>query len=120
VGALPPGVLPLAMWVLGVCVGSQFTASGVRQMRSVAFGALASGVAVVGGCGLLAWVWSALGGVDLLTTYFATSPGGADTVLVIALDTHASLSLVLAVQVGRLLLIFLVAPSLLRRLSGRR
>jgi membrane AbrB-like protein len=120
VGALPPAVLPLAMWVLGVRVGSQFTASGVRQMRSIAFGALAAGVAVVGGCGLLAWAWSALGGVDLLTTYFATSPGGADTVLAIALDTHASLSLVLAVQVGRLLLIFFIAPSLLRRLSGRR
>ncbi len=120
VGALPPGGLPLAMWVLGVRVGSQFTASGVRQLRSVAFGALVSGVAVVGGCGLLAWAWSALGGVDLLTTYFATSPGGADTVLVIALDTHASLSLVLAVQVGRLLLIFFIAPSLFRHLSARR
>jgi membrane AbrB-like protein len=120
VGALPPGLLPLCMWVLGVRVGSQFDAAAVHEMRRVALGALGAAVAVVGGCVLLAWTWSTLGGVDLLTTYFATSPGGADTVLAIALGTHASLSLVLAVQVGRLLLIFLIVPSLFRRLSGSR
>jgi hypothetical protein len=120
VGALPPGLLPLSMWVLGVRVGSQFDAAAVQELRRVALGALGGAVAVVGGCVLLAWAWSALGGVDLLTAYFATSPGGADTVLAIALRTHASLSLVLAVQVGRLLLIFFVVPSLFRRLSPDR
>jgi membrane AbrB-like protein len=120
VGALPPGLLPFALWVLGVRVGSQFDAAAVRELRRLALVALGAAVALVGGCMLLAWAWSSLGGVDLLTTYFATSPGGADTVLAIALGTHASLSLVLAVQVGRLLLIFFVVPSLFRRLSGRR
>lgn len=120
VGALPPGVLPLSMWVLGVRVGSQFDAATVRELRRVALAAIGAAVGVVGGCVLLAWGWSALGGVDLLTAYFATSPGGADTVLAIALRTHASLPLILAVQVGRLMLIFFVAPSLFRRLSGRR
>jgi hypothetical protein len=120
VGGLPPGVFPLAMWVLGVRVGSQFDAAAVQQLRRVALGALGGGAAVVGGCMLLAWAWSALSGVDLLTTYFATSPGGADTLLAIALRTHASLPLVLAVQVGRLLLVFLVVPSLFRRLSPAR
>jgi len=119
VGALPPGVLPLSMWVLGVRVGSQFDAEAVRQLWRVALGALGGAVAVVGGCVLLAWAWSSLGGVDLLTTYFATSPGGADTVLAIALRTHAILPLVLAVQVGRLLLIFFVVPSLFRRMAPR-
>ncbi|MFP2910321.1 AbrB family transcriptional regulator [Pyxidicoccus sp. 3LFB2] len=61
-----------------------------------------------------------MSGVDLLTTYFATSPGGADSLLAIALGTRATLSLVLAVQVGRLLLVFLVAPTFLRRQSARR
>jgi hypothetical protein len=75
---------------------------------------------MVGGCTLLAWGWSSAGGVDLLTAYFATSPGGADSLLAIALSTRATLSLVLAVQVGRLLLVFLVAPALLRRLGMRK
>ncbi|WP_044188026.1 AbrB family transcriptional regulator [Hyalangium minutum] len=121
VGALPPGLLALLMWVLGVRVGSQFDAEAVWRLRRVAVGALGGAVAVVGGCVLLAWAWSSLGGVDLLTTYFATSPGGADTMLAIALGTHASLPLVLSVQVGRLLLVFFVVPILFRRLSpGRR
>jgi hypothetical protein len=120
VGAWPPGVLLVSLWVLGSRVGSRFDETAVHELKRVALGALGAAVAMVASCLLLAWVWSTVGGVELLTTYFATSPGGADSVLAIALDTRASLSLVLAVQVGRLLLVFLVAPILLRRLVGRR
>jgi membrane AbrB-like protein len=119
VGAWPPGVLPLALWAIGVGVGSHFDAAALHELRRVALGALAAAVAIVGGCALLAWGWSTVSGVDLLTAYFATSPGGADSVLAIALDTGVSLSLVLAVQVGRLLLVLFIAPALLRRLPGR-
>jgi hypothetical protein len=118
VGAWPPGVLAVALWALGARVGSHFDAAAVHELRRVALGALGAAVAIVGGCVLLAWGWSVVGGVDLLTAYFATSPGGADSVLAIALGTRASLSLVLAVQVGRLLLVFLVVPPLLRRLAS--
>lgn len=120
VGAWPPGVLPLALWVLGARVGSQFDAAAVQELRRVALVAVLAALAMVGGCLLLAWGWSAASGVDLLTTYFATSPGGADSLLAIALGTRATLSIVLAVQVGRLLLVFLVAPSFLRRLAVRK
>jgi membrane AbrB-like protein len=120
VGALPPGLLPVAMWLLGVRVGGQFDVSAIHELRRLALAAIAAALGVVAGCVLLAWAWSSLGGVDLLTTYFATSPGGADTVLAIALGTQATLSLVLAVQIGRLLLILFVVPTFLRRLPGRR
>ena len=120
VGALPPGGLPLCLWVLGVRVGNQFDSSALRELRRLSLAAVGAAMLVVAGCVVLAWTWSFLGGVDLLTTYFATSPGGLDSVLAIALGTQATLSLVLAVQLGRMILIFLVVPPLLRRLSGRR
>ncbi|MDC0710704.1 AbrB family transcriptional regulator [Stigmatella sp. ncwal1] len=120
VGAWPVGLLPLSLWTLGTRVGSHFDEGAVRELKRVALAALGASCALVGGCALLAWGWSALGEVDLLTAYFATSPGGADSVLAIALGTHASLTLVLAVQVGRLLFIFLVAPLYLRRIPRRR
>ncbi|MFY0564382.1 AbrB family transcriptional regulator [Archangium lansingense] len=120
VGAWPPGVLSVALWALGTRVGSHFDEAAVHELKRVALGALVAAVAMVAGCLLLAWLWSSVSGVDLLTTYFATSPGGADSVLAIALGTHATLSLVVAVQVGRLLLVFLVAPVFIRRLAARR
>jgi len=120
VGAWPPGVLALGLWALGVRVGSEFDASSAQELKRVAHLAVGASVAMVAGCLLLAWGWSAATGVDLLTTYFATSPGGADSVLAIALGTRATVSLILAVQVGRLLLIFLVAPAFLRRWSPAR
>ncbi|ADO75075.1 AbrB family transcriptional regulator [Stigmatella aurantiaca] len=120
VGAWPMGLLPLSLWTLGTRVGSRFNEEAVRELKRVALAALGASSALVGGCVLLAWGWSALGEVDMLTAYFATSPGGADSVLAIALGTHASLTLVLAVQVGRLLFVFLVAPLYLRRMHRRR
>jgi membrane AbrB-like protein len=120
VGALPPGALPLAMWILGVRVGSQFDSAAIGELRRLALAAVIAAMGLVAGCILLAWAWSSMGGVDLLTAYFATSPGGADSVLAIALGTHATLSLVLAVQIGRLLMILFVVPTFLRRLPGRR
>jgi uncharacterized protein len=120
VGLWPPGLLPLSLWTLGTRVGSHFDEGAVRELKRLALAALGASFALVAGCALLAWGWSAVGNVDVLTAYFATSPGGADSVLAIALGTRASLTLVLAVQVGRVLFIFLVAPLYLRRRARRR
>ncbi len=120
VGVWPLGLLPLSLWAIGTRVGSHFDEGAVRELKRVALAALVAAMALVAGCALLAWGWSALGNVDVLTAYFATSPGGADSVLAIALGTPASLTLVLAVQVGRVLFIFLVAPLYLRRMARRR
>ena len=66
-------------------------------------------------CGLLAWCLANVAHVDALTAYLATSPGGLDSVAVIAASTpRVDLPFVLALQSVRLLLVIGLAPLLTR------
>jgi len=54
-------------------------------------------------------------GVDLVSAYLATTPGGLDSAVALALDTEANAALVIAVNMARFLAITLLAPPALRR-----
>jgi uncharacterized protein len=66
-------------------------------------------------CGLLAWGLTRLAHVDALTAYLATSPGGMDSVAIIAASApQVDLPFVLALQAVRLLLVIALAPLITR------
>ena len=51
-------------------------------------------------------------GIDPLTAYLATSPGGADSAAIIALASNVDVAFVMAMQTTRLVLVLLIGPSL--------
>jgi len=53
-------------------------------------------------------------GVDPLTAYLATSPGGVDSAAIIAASTKVDMPFVMAMQTVRFLLILAVGPPLSR------
>jgi uncharacterized membrane protein AbrB (regulator of aidB expression) len=53
-------------------------------------------------------------GIDLLTAYLATGPGGMDTVAIIATSSSADLSFVMALQAIRFLIVLVLGPPLAR------
>jgi uncharacterized membrane protein AbrB (regulator of aidB expression) len=55
--------------------------------------------------------------VDLMTAYLATSPGGLDTVAIIAAGTRVDMAFVMALQTLRLFTILLTGPALARFIS---
>jgi membrane AbrB-like protein len=88
--AWPPGVPQAAFLVLGLWVGRLFPV------------VLASAAGLVVACAGLGWALTALTDVDGLTAYLATTPGGIDSVAIMALGSGADAPLVLAVQMLRL------------------
>ena len=48
---------------------------------------ISAALGLMGVCGLLAWCLMRLGHIDALTAYLATSPGGLDSVAIIAAST---------------------------------
>lgn len=58
-------------------------------------------------------------GIDYLTCFLATSPGGLDTSVIIALDTHSDLSLILPLQILRFFSVLVLGPLLARYLSKK-
>jgi membrane AbrB-like protein len=111
---LPPWLLAISYAVIGWNVGLRFTRQillyAARSLPQV----LASVIALVLLCGLFAGVLVVVGGIDPLTAYLATSPGGADSVAIIAASTNVDLQFVLAMQTVRLVVVLFTGPSLAR------
>jgi uncharacterized protein len=111
----PPGVPQAAYLVLGVYVGLLFDRSSIGRAGRLFPLVLASTVGLVVACAGLGWALAAFMHIDALTAYLATTPGGIDSVAIMALGSGADAPLVLAVQMLRLFAVVL-AGSLLGRL----
>jgi uncharacterized membrane protein AbrB (regulator of aidB expression) len=53
-------------------------------------------------------------GIDPLTAYLATSPGGMDSAAIVGASTKVDLSFVMALQTVRFMVVLLVGPALSR------
>jgi uncharacterized protein len=112
--AWPPGVPQAAYLVLGLWVGLLFDGASVKRAGRLLPFVLASTVGLVLACAALGWALAELTGLDGMTAYLATTPGGIESVAIVALGTGADAPLVLAVQMLRLLAV-VFAGSLLGR-----
>jgi len=111
---LPPWLLAGCYALVGWSMGLRFTREIViyaaRQLPRI----IASIFTLIIMCGGLAYALHVAAGTDPLTGYLATSPGGADSVAIIAASSKVDMSFVMAMQVGRLILVILIGPSLAR------
>ncbi|GJD51003.1 hypothetical protein OPKNFCMD_3754 [Methylobacterium crusticola] len=112
--ALPSWLLALAYAGIGWTVGLRFTPATVRATLHALPGVLAATLGLIGLCGAWAWGLTFLLPIDLLTAYLATSPGGLDSVAIIAVGSNADVSFVLAVQTLRLLVVLITGPLVAR------
>lgn len=108
-----------AFAVVGAQVGLRFTPDTVRALRRIlpAGVVLIAGLIVVsGGLGVLL---SIVTGLSPLDGYLATTPGGIFVVLALAAGSGADSTVVLAVQVLRMLVMLFAGPPLARLLRTR-
>lgn len=116
---MPAFLMAAAFAVIGWNIGLKFTraslGASVRLMPRIA-AVIAAMIAI---CGLLSILLAGMVGSDALSAYLALSPGGLDSVFIIATSTHVDLSLVLAAQVVRLIVVMSVAPPLARYVVRR-
>ena len=116
--AWPPGVPQAAYLVLGLWVGLLFDRASVKRAGRLLPLVLASAIGLVIACTALGWAFAALTGIDGMTAYLATTPGGIDSVAIVALGSGADAPLVLAVQTLRLLAVVFAGALLGKRLSA--
>ena len=109
---LPPWLMAVCYVLVGWSIGLRFTRETVLYAARVFPAIFASTLALIALCGGLAWVLHLVAGTDPLTAYLATSPGGADSVAIIAASSRADLPFVMAMQTARFLLVMLVGPGL--------
>jgi uncharacterized protein len=117
---VPTVLEQLGFALVGVRVGLRFSRSSLRSIAKMLPLATVLIMLVIGGCAGLGYLLSAVTGVDHLTAYLATTPGGLFAVLATAADRGSDVTYVLAVQLIRVFAMLLFAPLLGRVLSRGR
>lgn len=116
---LPTWLLIAAYAGLGWTIGLGFTREAVRHAaRALPWIVLSILFLMAVAAGLSVVLVERLG-VDPLTAYLATSPGGMDTVAIIAASTPVDVSFVLALQAVRFFVLVGIGPWLSRWVAGR-
>jgi len=111
---LPPWLLAGAYGLVGWAVGLQFTRAIMLHAARAFPKILLSMLTLMGVCGLYAFALTYIAKVDLLTAYLATSPGGADSIAIIAASSPVDMSFVMALQTARFVLVVITGPSVSR------
>lgn len=116
---LPGVLLGWAYAMVGWSIGLRFTRTilthafrALPQVLGAILGLMAVGV-------VIAVVLSNLSGIDPLTAYLATSPGGADSVAVIAATSAVDAGFVMAMQLARFLMVLVVGPQVSKFVATR-
>ena len=100
---LPPWLLAVSYAMVGWSIGLNFTRPILRHATRALPQIIASIVALIAFCGGLAFMIGHVLGIDPLTAYLATSPGGMDSVAIIAAAAqNVDISFVMALQIGAL------------------
>ena len=112
---LPRWLLAAAYALLGWHIGLGFRRDFLRHAGQALPVVVGAALCLMGLCGLLAWCLTHVAHIDALTAYLATSPGGLDSVAIIAASTpRVDLPFVLALQSMRLLFVIGLAPLVTR------
>ena len=114
---LPPWLMAGCYALIGWSIGLRFTRPIVRHAARAFVKVAVSTMALIALCGGVGWILHLAVGTDPLTAYLATSPGGVDSVAIIAASARADLPFVMAMQTARFLLVLMTGPALARMVA---
>jgi membrane AbrB-like protein len=117
---LPMWLLAGSYAVIGWTVGLRFTREILAHAARVLPRVLAAILALIAACAALAVPVARIAGVHPLTAFLATSPGGADTVAIIAASSgREDMAFAMAFQMVRAVVVTFLGPHIARFLADR-
>ena len=116
---LPPWLPAVSYAVLGWSIGLGFTRDILAHATRTLPQTVAAILALMTFCGGLAFILVKTVGVDPLTAYLATSPGGLNAVLIIAASAKVDLPFVMALQTVRFMVVLAIGPSTARLVASQ-
>src|SRR5262249_19743126 len=115
---LPPWLLVLSYAVIGWSIGLRFTRPLLLHATTALPPVLACMLPLIAVCGVVAGGSVIAAGVAPVTAYLATSPGGADSVAIIAASSKVDVPFVLAMQTTRLVAVIFLTPIITRYVAA--
>ncbi|MGN6375371.1 MAG: AbrB family transcriptional regulator [Sphingomonas sp.] len=114
---LPGWLLAVSYAVVGWRIGLSFTREIVATAKAALPRILLSIGLLLAFCAGIAVLIASTTNVDLVTAYLATSPGGMDSVAIIAASTHVDVPFVMALQALRFVTVLVAGPALFRLIA---
>lgn len=116
---LPTWLLAASYALVGWNIGLRFTRPLLIHAARALPRIMVCTLLLIAICGGIAALFVVAAGVDPLTAYLATSPGGSDSIAIIAASTDCDVSFVMAMQTVRMIAVILLAPVLTRFIAER-
>jgi len=116
---LPTWLLAASYAFVGWNIGLRFTRPLLVHAARALPLIVACTLVLIAICGGVAGLMVVFAGVDPLTAYLATSPGGSDSIAIIAASTNVDMSFVMAMQTFRMIVVLFLAPVLTKFIAER-
>lgn len=113
---MPAWLLATAYGAIGCYIGLRFDRKTVVYVFKHLPAMILGAVILILLCACCAWLLAYATGTDFLSMYLATSPGGLDAMAIIAVETHADVGMVLAMQTLRLFGVILTGAYFARQI----
>ncbi len=115
----PPWMLAGCYTMVGWNIGLRFTRPLLIHAAKALPRILLCIFIMISLCGGVAAMLVVVAKVDPLTAYLATSPGGSDSIAIIAASSDVDVSFVMAMQTVRMIIVLFVAPILTKFIVER-
>src|SRR5712671_962699 len=116
---LPTWLLAASYAFVGWNIGLRFTRPLLMHAARALPLIVACTLILIAICGAVAALLVVGAGIDPLTAYLATSPGGSDSIAIIAASTNVDVSFVMAMQTFRMIVVLFLAPVLTKFIAER-
>lgn len=115
---MPPTAAFLTYVGIGWLVGQSLTRDVLRDIFSNAIPVVGSAIGLLAVGAILAFALTRIAGLDYVTAFLATSPGGLSQMSALGTAVGADLGLVVAVHLVRVFSVLLLAPAVVRFLDS--
>jgi membrane AbrB-like protein len=116
---IPNLILAVGYATVGWRIGLRFTRPLLLHVTKALPKIALCTLSLIAICALVGLALSYVTGLDYLSAYLATSPGGADSVAIIASSAHVDRAFVMTMQMTRLLCVVLLEPVIARYAAAR-
>lgn len=112
---IPHWLMMLSFALVGWSIGLKFRSETLRHAARALPQVVLSILVLMAFCGGIAFILADRMGIDPLTAYLATSPGGMDTIAIIAAATDTvDMSFIMTMQALRFLFVLVMGPPIAR------
>ena len=105
--------------IVGWSIGLRFTPAILSYAARALPTIIGSILVLIAVCAVFGMVLTRFAGVDPLSAYLASSPGGADAMAIISASVNVDMPFVMAMQTMRFILVLLTGPMVARFIASR-